>query len=211
MGNGTEKIAKDWKETAAVVLEQNPHFKAPQILRQLKLAYGEEKSPGLSAVQKEVPLIRERLKTIQESGIEELWNLGTLKDHPLSAETVTAILKVQKWAEKRKIERAGRYERHGMTIRQAIWIGRLYDAVREFIGKDAEHLWCVSYVYTMLQIISDISDTPLNTWEWDQALRKGDMAFRTKIHESMLHGHAVTAALIELHMASETIAKRGEK
>jgi hypothetical protein len=161
MANGQEKLAKNWKNIVANIFRDNPDWSAPQIRRQLIIILGEARTPGLSAIQKELSPMRERYQRIQATGLETPWHLNA---HPLPAEAIPHILRVQKY-----IVRNFHQERDRLSIRQAIWISRLY-AIKHFTDRD---LWKLSLGYTLYELSCELADVPIDTTWLDKGLLNG--------------------------------------
>lgn len=213
MGNGKEKLAKDWKEIAAGIFRKNPDWNAAQLHRELVVVLGENRVPSLSAVQKyRQTVLSPKAQEIKEKGLDVPWSLG--KTPELPAEAISAIFEVQKWAEAKGIdERAGRefpisnkgdIIRHGITIRQAFWITRLHKSVKD---KDTEFLYLASYLYGLCEAIHQLTNspsTPFNTWQLDRALRKGKEELRL-LGANILGSDQAFEALFQVHMALERV------
>ncbi len=87
--------------------------------------------------------------------------------------------------------------RHGLTIRQALWISRLYAFINP--SRKIELLWLASYVYSVFELQLG---TKANTWQLDRALRQGETEFR------LLGMNIVDSSFeaeFQLHMASEHV------
>lgn len=175
MGNGKEKLAKDWKRILTQVFKEHPDWKASQIRRQVIVYLGEVKAPGLSSIQKELTAMRARHQQIQRSGLDSPWHLGLLSEYPLPSEAVPNILRVQKWAAKQS-------DMGDITIREVLWIAHLYA-----LGwKDAEELWKVSFGYAYCELISELSGFPFDTTELDKSLR-GETKWSSAIATFIFH------------------------
>ncbi len=72
------------------------------------------------------------IKEIRDSGLDEEWHLGTLIKHPIPAEAIPYILEIEDW---REVQPGRGLTHNKITIRQALWIGRLF-AVARTIKKD---------------------------------------------------------------------------
>lgn len=162
----------------------------------------------------------------KSKNLDVLWHIGLLsqddlrtKYPELTAEAIEVITDAQKWAEKERIEfvvEKGLYPtRHGITLRQALWIARLHKVVRKYMGNYIREIWRVAYVYSAYELKCKLSSTEFDTWEFDRALRKA----------SKMHGNEQFVLLIwnelgrdddpygfqaeyQLHMASQPIKVR---
>jgi hypothetical protein len=210
---------KRLKDTGTLVREifiERPDWNARQIYDRYLILIGDtNKAVTLNAVQKQVQRLRKRYQEMQDTGLDKLWNLGIMskEDYPdypeLTAEAIEAIIDVQKWAEKVNIERIYETERYGITIRQALWIARLYRAVKKHIGRSVEQLWRVAWTYSAYEILCSLSGTDFDTWEFDRALRAGDAEFRLLIW-NVFGGDDdnVFKATFQMEMASQPIKQR---
>jgi len=121
--------------------------------------------------------------------LDKHWHLGILdniQDYGISyisSDEIEAIFKVQQWLYKTGQDSISdfleeNFDKKGLrlltvpfsalSIRQAKWIATLH----RIIGNDIEHLWLASLYYAYHEIISNISDTPFDTWQTDLLLLK---------------------------------------
>lgn len=91
----------------------------------------------------------------QHRPIDSPWHMGTLKEHPLLIEAIPVVLSVLNSPE----------ISYTVTIRQALWISRLYTVV-----KQPELLHKIAWHYAFNERINEISKTDFNTLEYDRRL-----------------------------------------
>lgn len=106
---------------------------------------------------------RKELERNPESDLDNPWHLGTLNDDPLPADAIPHILLVQAWAKKNTIP---------LTIRNAIWISRLYK-IKEI--KNTEALFTVAGVYSIFERRCELAGLPkpYNTSNLDAGIIDG--------------------------------------
>jgi len=114
------------------------------------------RTPGKTAISQ---YLREVYKpaedVVKKSGIDEPWNMGTLKEHPLPADAIPYILGVQRIAA------------NPVTIRRARWIVYLASLI-----KSLETLKDISFGYAYADLIADLSQQPFDTSEYDVLVRQ---------------------------------------
>jgi hypothetical protein len=181
MINGQEKLAKDWKDMAAAIFSQHPHWNAAQIRRQLIVILGSEaKAPGISAVQKyRSDVLEPNNRVIQDSGLDNSWHLGTLEDYTITSEALPFIFLVQEWLEKYPDAFNNPPPQEPLTIRQAIWIGRLYTTIdksklkaKKYLTSIAKYLFSWAQAYAMREIVCNTAGTPFDTTSLDRPYRE---------------------------------------
>ncbi len=158
-------------------------------------------APGIRSVYKLVKKSPQNTARFEET--EQLWHLGLLsrqefrsKYPELTAEAIRHIFEAQKAArdffERIQLPPAGTLVYQPMSVRTALWVARLYEAVRMFWTPD-EHfqydlmLYCVSMFYSYFELISELSRTPFDTLSFDEALRNREKSFFDDVKE-MLYG-----------------------
>jgi len=146
------------------------------------------RGPGLSAVQKLLVQIRRRHKeeALETQSIDRPWSLGTLADYPMPPDVIPVLISIQHNRNPLPIEPLVK----PLTIREALWISRLYPVaglVKEvkdegkmkklFVmnPKDAERkkiqrleLWALCYA--VFEWACDLADVPKDTSKFDIAL-----------------------------------------
>ncbi len=114
--------------------------------------------PGVRAVQEHLAYIKEQIKPYEY--LEQPWHLGFLVEHPeynISAEAVAYIGAVQVFCRTHEEPPFGDWP--PVTIRQALWIARLYREVFwHYGGRDLLH--------TKLE---DRAEPVYRLWQWSKA------------------------------------------
>lgn len=162
-----EKLTDELKVEIIKVLQRSPRKRAPAIQYDIqlyiekklghKLSPEEKKGllPGTSLIGKYVKPIRKPILTHTEKP-DPLWNIGTLEQFPLSAESIPHILKVQSLD-------SGLFK---VTIQQAKWIARLYKVIQ-----DIDKLREISRHYAMYEKICKLAKIDnIDTSKFDRAL-----------------------------------------
>ncbi len=116
--------------------------------------------PGLRAVQARLVTIQDEYNSKDFQDLEGPWHLGTLKDNPIPIEAIPNILQVQ---ELRNLLTRG----HSVTVRQALWISRLYSVIR-----DIDLLGRISWEYALQEKTCELANTKFNSSEYDKLLLK---------------------------------------
>lgn len=205
-------IDRKWTDLLAEMYRDHPDWNAAQFQRQLVIALGEKKAPGLSAVQKRIPKTREEYRKLLEAGLLDPWHLGLLSKHPeIPAEAVPYILMVQKWAESHP-DRFGQPHEQ-LSVRQALWIARLYSTavgtvrwdkvkkpkdVEQAASEVSAYLWEWSEAYARRETINDLGGSG-DTIELDRDLRTGGRAL------------AIGKTILTYHPGSFNIAYTADK
>jgi len=121
-------------------------------------AEAEYRLPGISSIQQYAKTVYAELE--KPSPLDKHWHLGVLKDNPfIPADAIPYILKIQK-IQNSKPELLGK-----LTIRQAIWVSRLYTTV-----KNIRSLGKISYYYSLGEQIHVLSGTTFDTSFYDDKL-----------------------------------------
>lgn len=141
----------------------------------------EKKAPGISAVQKyRADVLEPNFQAEKEKGLDKSWHLGTLEKHPLPAEALPFIFLVQEWLEKFPDTFGNPPPQVPLTIRQAIWIGRLYTTIdksklkiKKLLPSIAKYLFLWSKAYATREIICKNAGMPfLDTTSLDKLYRQ---------------------------------------
>jgi len=226
---GSKNINSKLEGQILTVKAANPDWSANQVMRCLKQnSNGNSFMPKLRTIQKILSEGRQKLDEIAATGLDKPWHIGmistmqlTTKFPELTSEAIQVITEVQKWSEKEGIERvhdkAAIPTRYGITLRQALWIARLYRAVKKHMGNDSHEIWRVAWAYSSYQLMCELSGTDFDTWEFDRALRnaskmKGNREFVLLIWNIFgastdEHEYAFQAQFKQ-HMASQRIKPR---
>lgn len=139
------------------VYQAHPDWPAKMIKHEVNRRLGQENWPGLSAVQKELGGIKERL--ITENFQERPWNTDALDKYPqyaISPETLPIVLKVWKSC----IEKD-----RGFTVREAKWVSRLSYVITN-IGELVE----TAMRYALVERLYNMIGQPFNSRGLDKRL-----------------------------------------
>ncbi len=94
---------------------------------------------------------------LEERGLYQLWSIGALKDHPIDAGALPAVLRVKKFCATTTIA--------SFTIHAAQWVARLYPVI-----DDVFTLWLMSRYYALEERRCAILKLPFDTSALDAAL-----------------------------------------
>jgi hypothetical protein len=139
-----------------------------KLLLDKKLGY---EGPGLSAIQKILAIVREKVRQKKENPSNQIdikdrpWNLGQLKDFPIDPEVVPYLLSMQ---HKRKSE-----SKKPLTVREAIWINRLYKIT------DINNLDWWAGMYALREKSTEITNTNIDTTDIDFLLANQEPGIET--------------------------------
>ena len=122
---GRKPLAPEMIEAITYIYERHKTWSYTDIYNAFPGFYPKLKRPSRSKIGDQIKKVKQNEKSIKGSGIDELWHLGTLKDHTLSAEAIFNIGTLQEWCRHHKEPTFNR-EFPPITIRQALWIARLY-------------------------------------------------------------------------------------
>ncbi len=104
---------------------------------------------GLGAVQKELTKIRKN----PSSPLDEPWSLGSLAEYEIPPEAMPTVMS----AYKKRLA-----EKDVLTIREALWIGRLHNAV-----DPPDLVWDWAFLYATWDLISWIQAKPFDSRRLD--------------------------------------------
>jgi hypothetical protein len=152
---GTRELVED-------IFKEHPDWNATQVYDRYKLSLSDPKTArGLSVVQKHLEKLRPRYEALKAEDMDIPWTMANIKDKGIPAEAIPYITKVQAWA---KIQNehiktgdwfAQMREYLPITLRQAIWISRLYTLTGDWQRlkeKEISWLWSWSRVYALSEI-----------------------------------------------------------
>lgn len=138
----------------------------------------EERLPGLSSIQKYLKDISGRDKP---SELDNPWHMGTLDKHPIPAEALPYIFFVQSYLENYPDWFNNPPPQKPLTIRQAIWISRLYTSIDSDKLKKAKmrpsignYLYGWAVAYAQRNIESDLAGIDFDTTTLDKSFRNFD-------------------------------------
>jgi len=216
-----EKLTADIKARITAIQKQRldkgkPLLKAPPMRRELLRKYSENLKrqglangdilreldradkklfPGVDSIRRFLHDLNPKLKEPKE--IDNPWHLGLSGKYDMSPEAITYILKVQDWvSEQANI--------HPITIREARWISRLYDVIKNNIShwhKPLERaLWKASVIYAAYEMIYEMSNigADVDTRDLDKHLMKGESEFTLEtVYKNTEIDKAIEAALYQ--------------
>jgi len=190
------------KSTREIVLDiflQHRDWNAAQVYKEYKAQRGQDYVVSLNAIQKHIEAFREEYKYIGH--LDAPWHLGLLTDPQfnMTPEAVRVIVDIE-----RKLEKDRDKEKHiirrpnelesvmptipQLTIRQALWISRLYKLFdKPQTAKDEEgnkhtievidliYDWACAYAER--EIICKLNKIYFDTLALDQAIRLGNLPF----------------------------------
>lgn len=184
------RITDDVRRAIAELRYRYPDWTAERIRGALRPLTGIT-PPSIRAVYKLLQDIPPHTARFEE--MEQLWHLGLLSKQEfrlrypeLSAEAIGHILEAQKAARdffERRPHPSGRAPVYiAMSVRTALWVARLHEAVRVFWAPDDKFqyhlvLYCVSMYYGRFELICELSHTNFDTSELDEALRNREPSF----------------------------------
>ena len=157
----TPVLTDELKSTISLIKDRHPNWsirdiqkKIPEFKRSLV-----GKVPGRTVIGDFIAKEYKPAKKKQdETGIDRSWHLGTLNQYPLPPEAVKRVLAIQR---SRVVLTTG-----DITIRQAIWISRLYVLI-----EDLKILGRIAWHYAFHERISQISGIKdFDTSEYDSLL-----------------------------------------
>lgn len=119
-------ITDEVKWLIAKIYLEHPDWRAKEVRMEVNTRLCKENPklnpdwPGLSTVQKELTEIRKKYaaRPPESTKLDEPWSLGSLVEYPIAPEALPVVISVYK---KCMLE-----EEPELTIREALWIGRLY-------------------------------------------------------------------------------------
>jgi len=172
MVNGKEKLSRNWKQIANDLFIVHPDLNATEVRVQLIALLGNEKTPGISSVQKE--WARLRFEYEKHKHLDIPWHLGLMTTNNIPSEALPYIFMVQNHADTHS---------KPFTLRQAIWVSRLYGIINVKSKKDfkkliksiAYYLYEWSNAYATRERVCELSPNSniVDTSHLDKMLRSG--------------------------------------
>jgi hypothetical protein len=156
----------------AQIHEDNPGWKAKEVLGALHKTIGRSDWPKLSIVQVKIKQIEDKKKVEQQELKEKRqdWTIGTLPKHNVSPDSIPAIMAIIQMLNK---EFPDLYDgQHAITIEQAQWVSRLH-----YLIPDIKQLFVVSLAYWLNHNVSNMVSVAPDTYEMDEAVRRGDFDY----------------------------------
>lgn len=140
--------------------------------------------PGLRKTQYILRVAEEKAEELSpaEMQIQQPWNLSTIDKHPMSPESIPAVLEVWRYC-----VNLG----EPLTIRQAIWVSRLYAKTTDTID-----LWLSASNYAQEEILSLLSGTAMRDFDLDSQITMNEREIETfkipeRKYQSMVsHGYS---------------------
>lgn len=133
-----------------------------ELIIEISDKYPHEVPPKRETVLKKISAARQ---SFQEDPLEKHWHLGTLDDHPIPAEVIPIIFQLQKYRDT-KTSRTWFIGANSLTIRDAIWISRLYVWFKD----DIKALNTAVTIYSNQDALSKYNGKHFNSYEIDQSL-----------------------------------------
>jgi len=179
---------------AKVYRDHRSKWKAPKVRNEVSYILHKDnpklpkKFPSLSAVQKVLATLRQ---PIPPNPLDNPWHLGLLREYPhISAEAVRHIDEVQRAMRSFFQNVPVNPDAYHITVRQALWVARLYDIAREHVetneprerfkntAPDDPHvLLLVAFHYADYELLCDLANISCDTSELDSALSHGLQQF----------------------------------
>ncbi len=128
--NGSSKNKKKWDEVLIDLFREHPEWNAPQFQRQLEVLLTKEKTPGLSAVQKKLPIIRQNYGGAEEE-MDSPWSIAICANPKYVQYFPHGFIPLLLKEKRLRIET--NLGPKDLTIQDAIWFVRLYPAVIEVV------------------------------------------------------------------------------
>ncbi|MFC2033802.1 hypothetical protein ACFLTT_00140 [Chloroflexota bacterium] len=127
------------------------HYEVSQILR--------DNSPGLSAIQKQLTIIRrlDNFRSSESKELDEVWSIGSSLKYDIPSEVIPTLLQIRKSID-------GLSE-HPITNRQARWIARLHSLTQNI---ETLHIW--SIIYGNMEWHGELMGVEYHTFEIDNII-----------------------------------------
>jgi hypothetical protein len=199
MRNSKDKKTKTTREIVLDIFLEHRDWNAAQIYGEYKVRRGKDFVVTLNAVQKHVETFREEYKYIGH--LDAPWHLGLLinPQYNMTPEAVRVIVDIERKLEKDKDKEKNTFRRPNefesirptipeLTIREALWISRLYklfdhaekvldEEGEEYIKEVNELIYERACAYAEREIICKLNKIYFDTFALDQALRLGNFVF----------------------------------
>lgn len=180
----SNKRLKDTKTIVREIFEAHSDWNAKQIYDRYLILIGDtNKAVTLNAVQKHVEEFKDIANRPEYQDLERLWQLGTIVDYPqyhIPPEAIEFILSVQ-WlirTHKDPILKGFTYE--PLTIREALWVSRLFSFISEKEMNDKKRRisvldWLYNWAktYATQERLCKLAHIPTDTTDLDIALSQG--------------------------------------
>lgn len=151
------KRVRGTKEIIVDILLEHPEWNARQVYDRYILLLGDsKKAVTLSAIQKQIEKINPKLEIVKEEGLDNIWSMGTLKEHPLPPDVIPILLRIKK-----------NIPALPLTIRIAIWVSRFYTTIKPKSPVNNVDLFRISYLYALNEARCAILGIEFNTEQID--------------------------------------------
>jgi hypothetical protein len=151
------KRVRGTKEIVVDILLEHPDWNARQVYDRYKLLLGDSrKVVTLSAIQKQIENINPILETAKKEGLDNVWSMNTLKEHPLPPDVIPILLRIKK-----------NIPALPLTIRIAIWVSRFYTTIEPQSADNAVNLFRIAYLYALNEARCTVLDIEFNTEQID--------------------------------------------
>lgn len=178
----TEKT-ESTRQIVENIFMRHPNWNAQQVFDEYCLIVPVKLQVShISSIQKHLEVVKNNHKELLENGLDEPWTMGTFfqngfeKEYSkLTTQDNLAILKVRKMQNSR-IDISKK-----MSIRQALWIARLWAIVDEMHTDTKERafwLWMYSFQYAIREKVSKLKKVDFNSRKLDDALAEGHEKFK---------------------------------
>lgn len=160
----TEQIVQD-------ILFEHPEWTGPQVYERYKIIVDPSIAVTKNAVEKHVKKIKDKMAEVAKKGLDQKWSLDKTPD--FSADAIAAIFRLLN-------------DKHGypISVRQAIWISRLYATMPIISENRPLDLWLVSHIYAIAELHAEYTgDKNFNTDDLDHVLANGIEYFARYSHQ----------------------------
>jgi len=181
-------LTDDVKRLIAKIYRQDKTQPAKVVLNKVHEELGQTEWPKLSVIQRELKKNKDNDVTLQsDAGVENpesSWHLGLMAKYNMLPEAVLYILTVQDWLEKYPDWLNNPPPQEPLSIREALWVGRLYCVIDEsrfkkpkYLPSIARFLYLWAKAYASREHICELSGTPFDTSNLDKGFRKLGLPF----------------------------------
>jgi hypothetical protein len=140
---------------------------AEKLLEDIKRLFPKETPPTFETVIKKISAARNH-EALPE---DKSFNISDLINHDISPDAIPTILRLQDWLENKPLDEW--MPKYTLTIREVLWISRLFRIIDDFDGDSMQYLFNVVSYYSKKELVSLISKSSFDTSEFDKAMRQG--------------------------------------
>jgi len=158
----------DWNATQV-------HDEYMSLIRRGRLDIAASDAVGVNAIQKHMELLKPQLERMKDSGLDQRWHYGLLRDYAVDPDAMPIIRLVEEWLE----GQAHAQEDMPLTLRQALWVSRLHKVWtippkprRKDVVGIASTLYSWARAYAQREIICALTGVEFTTYELDKVFRK---------------------------------------